>query len=78
MVVIKTGGSVTHRQRLSSDIPADALWSLEQLEPRRLMSVSFDNGILTISGTAGDDEIQVGGTAGSSGSMDPRTDDARC
>jgi hypothetical protein len=63
MVVIKTGGSVTHRQRLSSDIPADSIWNLEQLEPRRLMSVSFDNGILTINGTAGDDEIQVGGTA---------------
>jgi hypothetical protein len=43
--------------------PAIPNWNLEPLEPRRLMSISFDNGVLTIKGTAGDDVIQAGSTS---------------
>jgi Ca2+-binding RTX toxin-like protein len=55
---------VKNRRQLNVVAHAVRFWNLEQLEPRRLMSVAFDNGILTVNGTAGDDQIQVGQSDG--------------
>src|SRR5688500_8051813 len=46
--------------------------SIEQLEPRRLCAVSYNDGVVTITGTVGDDKIlmlflDVGGGTGTSG-----------
>ena len=52
-----------NRRQSNIAFQAARAWNLEHLEPRRLMSVAFENGILTINGTACDDDIAVASTS---------------
>jgi Ca2+-binding RTX toxin-like protein len=50
---------VSERRRILSVNRGGQPWNLEQLEARRLMSVSVQHGILVINGTSGDDRIYL-------------------
>jgi Ca2+-binding RTX toxin-like protein len=50
---------VTHSRRLRSDTHAATMWNLEQLEPRRLLSVSIQDGVLVVTATSGNDRIYL-------------------